>query len=64
MSKKSPICPVHKENFKRRIAKNKRGYGLLAIPEKVTPAQWAQKHDPLYKIKGKERHIRSKGELF
>lgn len=56
MGTKLPVCPIHKDNPKRAIAKKKRGYGLLAIPEKMSVVKWGQKHDPLFKIGGKERH--------
>ncbi len=55
MGTRSPKCPVHKDNPKRAIAKQKRGYGSLAMG-KFTQAQWVQRHDPLFKIGGKERH--------
>jgi len=60
MGTKTPICPTHKDNPKRAEAKKKRGYGYLAIPKNTTAAKWTQKHDPLYKVKGKERHRRMK----
>ena len=56
-----PVCPIHKANPKRAEAKKRRGYGLLSIPEKMSVVQWAQKHDPLFKIGGKERHKRLEG---
>lgn len=55
MAKKSPICPTHKDNPKRAIAKKKRGYGTLAMGS-LTHDKWAQQHDPLFKIGGIERH--------
>jgi len=58
MGTKTPTCPTHKDNPQRAVAKKKKGFGLLAIPENMTEAQWAQKHDPLFKVKGIERHKR------
>ena len=57
--KKGAHCPEgHKENFSRGIAKAKRGKGLLAMEKAgMTPAEWAQRTDPLFKIKGKIRHL-------
>ena len=55
-------------NPKRRAAKKARGFGQ----GKVNPAgltgddgkhlldTWSQSHDPLFKVKGKERHRRMK----
>ena len=62
MAKKTPICPEHTPNEARGVAKHKRGYGQLAMAERgMTQAQWTQKHDPLFKVKGKERHKKMKG---
>jgi len=49
-------------NSKRRVAKKKRGFGMGAIgsDEKSVIDVWCQSHDPLYKMKGKERHRRLK----
>lgn len=58
--RKTKITPVPKKNLKRGIAKFKRGYGKLAIEKaNMTQNEWSQKYDPLFKIKGKERHRRS-----
>ncbi len=44
---------------KRMLAKAKRDKGQLAIENsKMTEVQWCQEHDPLFQIKGKERHLR------
>ena len=59
MSKKDPVCPAHDSNIKRSEAKSKRKKGVLAIKkEKMDVMAWGQKHDPLFKVKGKERHRR------
>ena len=57
--KKGAHCPEgHKENFSRGIAKAKRNKGLLAMEEAgMAPAEWAQKFDPLFKVKGITRHL-------
>jgi hypothetical protein len=60
MSKKTAVCPAHKDNEKRTAAKLKRGFGKAAMKkEGMDHSQWAKKHDPLFKIKGKERHRRT-----
>lgn len=59
---KHPIkCPrEHKANPKRVLAKEKRGFGSLAMKKsKMDQAEWSQKHDPLFKIKGLERYLKS-----
>ena len=57
--KKGAHCPKeHRQNDKRGIAKLKRNKGLLAMKKAgMTPAEWAQKFDPLFKVKGKVRHL-------
>jgi hypothetical protein len=63
--RKSQVCPVHKQNDRRGIAKLKRNKGLLAMKKAgKTPAEWAQRTDPLFKIKGIKRHrlLHMKGE--
>ena len=61
MPKKAPIFLGHTSNPKRAETKKKRGFGNLAMTEaKMGEDQWAQKHDPLFKIKGKERHRKLK----
>jgi len=47
-------------NPKRRAAKKKRGMGMGAIgsDEKSVIDAWCQSKDPLFKVKGKERHAR------
>jgi len=49
-------------NPKRRAAKKKRGMGMGAIgsDEKSVIDAWCQSKDPLFKVKGKERHLRTK----
>ena len=62
--KKAPTCPKHKPNTKRQEAKQKKGVGQLIMKEKKfkdNEAGWAQRLDPLFKIKGKERHRVLKG---
>jgi hypothetical protein len=52
-----------KANPKRTAAKKKRGFGMGKIglgSEKSIIDIWAQSKDPLFKIKGKERHRRLK----
>ena len=63
MRRKESIGPNHKYNSRRAIGKQKRGFGKLAMEElnldvnKQTDCDlWAQRHDPLFHIKGKERH--------
>ena len=60
MSKNSPVCPTHKPNPKRTAAKMKRGFGELARKQaNLDKDEWSKKHDPMFKIKGKERHNKS-----
>lgn len=47
------------ENENRAKAKKERGCGKLAMGN-YTQAEWTRKHDPLYKVKGKERHLKMK----
>lgn len=54
-------------NPKRRAAKKKRGFGMgqLKITEshgenKHVLDAWCQGRDPFFKVKGKERHFRTK----
>jgi hypothetical protein len=62
MTKTEHKIPAHKPNPKRATAKKKRDKGILAIEERgMEQAEWAQKHDPLYQIKGQERHKRMQG---
>jgi hypothetical protein len=59
MAKNRPSTPKHKANEKRAQAKLKRGFGRLAMKAagySENEMAWAQKHDPLYKVKGKARH--------
>ena len=58
MRNKATFSGTHKENKKRGIAKAKRGKGIFAIPKEMTLNEWCQKHDPLFHIKGIERHRR------
>ena len=56
--RKSPVCPIHKDNERRGIAKLKRNKGLLAIKKSgKTEIEWARRFDPLFQVKGKVRHI-------
>jgi hypothetical protein len=41
-------------NKNRQERKNERGFGKLAMG-KMSDVEWCQKHDPLFKVKGKER---------
>jgi len=62
MAKKDHKITEHAPNPKRAAAKKKRGKGTLAMEEKgMDQAEWAQKYDPLYKVKSQERHKRMKG---
>jgi hypothetical protein len=57
-AKKSPVIP---NNPKRGIAKKARGKGLKYIESlNVDEKTYSQKVDPLYQVKGLERHIRLK----
>jgi len=49
-------------NPKRKSAKKARGFGMgkIGSDEKQVIDAWCQSHDPLYKVKGKERHRRIK----
>jgi hypothetical protein len=62
MARKQRTIPTAKDNPKRSIAKNNRGKGKIAMETaKMDQAQWAQKHDPLFRVKGMKRHERMKG---
>jgi|GEM_PF-1447439 len=53
-------CPVHADNFKRSAAKAKRGFGKTVIENLgISHEEWSQRFDPLFKVKGKERHKKS-----
>ena len=53
------------ENIKRRITKGNRNIGLGAIAKaNSNPVTWNQMKDPLFKVKGKERHRKLKGGYF
>ena len=41
-------------NPNRQERKKERGFGTLAMG-KMTVSEWCQNHDPLFKVKGKER---------
>ena len=47
-------------NAKRRAAKKARGFGMgqIGSDEKQAIDAWCQSKDPLFKVKGKERHRR------
>jgi hypothetical protein len=47
-------------NQKRQSAKKARGFGMLKIgsTDKAVLDAWAQSHDPMFKMKGIERHRR------
>jgi len=49
------VVPVTKPSEKRQKAKLARGKGQLAMG-KLTHNEWTQKFDPLFQIKGMERH--------
>ena len=58
-------CPVHTENPKRSAAKAKRGFGKSVMGNLgVSHAEWTQRFDPLFKVKGKERHKKLKGRVY
>ena len=49
------VGPMKDRN--RATAKLRRGRGELAMKDaNMTQAEWAQKHDPLFQIRGKLRH--------
>lgn len=52
-----------KPNPKRTAAKKARGFGMgkIGSDEKSAIDTWCQNNDPLFKIKGKERHRRVRG---
>jgi hypothetical protein len=53
------------ENKNRALTKKARGKGTLAMSESgMTLAQWTQNHDPLFGIKGIERHNRLKASRY
>jgi len=57
MAKTGPNCPQHTPNGTRTVAKFKRGFGQDAMKKaKMDHVEWTRKYDPLYKVKGKERH--------
>lgn len=62
MGKDKPVVPTNVPvNERRGKAKAKRNKGLLAMGESDFDS-WAQAHDPLFKVKGKERHfMRARG---
>ena len=63
--RKSPVCPIHKDNEKRGIAKLKRNKGLLAIKKSgKTEIEWARRFDPLFQVKGKARNAIRNGPNF
>jgi len=46
-------------DLRRANSKLRRGYGRLAMERAgCDQAAWAQRHDPLFRVKGIERHIR------
>lgn len=49
----------HPINPKRGKAKAERKKGVLAMGE-VSPDEWAKRFDPLYGIKGIQRHLKLK----
>jgi len=55
--RKSKEIGNHEPNPKRAAAKAKRGFGGNVMKKaNMDQAAWSQKHDPLFKVKGKERH--------
>jgi len=62
MARNKAQCPDHKENFKRSISKEKRGFGKNVVKKLGSSLdEWSQRHDPLFKVKGVERHKLLKG---
>lgn len=49
-------------NANRTQAKKKRGFGMgkIGSTDKAVIDAWAQSHDPMFKVKGIERHRRLK----
>jgi hypothetical protein len=59
--KNNKRVPKLQVNPKRVVAKALRGKGLGAMNKLgATPVEWCQSLDPLFKVKGKERHARLK----
>ena len=59
--KNNKTVPKLHVNPRRAIAKALRNKGQGAIKKLgSTEIQWCQEHDPLFKVKGKERHNRTK----
>ena len=56
--RKRPVVPVNEPNENRSISKKARGKGKLAMGSNCE-AEWSRMHDPLFKIKGMERHRRA-----
>lgn len=56
MMKDTRTVPTNKNRVETKKA---RGKGQLAMKEaKMNLVEWTRHHDPLYSIKGKERHKR------
>lgn len=61
MGKNKPFVPTNKDNPKRTAVKLKRGVGQGMIQKLgISEAEWCQRFDPLFKVKGKERAKLSK----
>jgi len=62
MARNKPVFPETSMSDKRQENKAKRGFGKRAM-DKVgaSPAEWAQKSDPLFKVRGITRHKKIKG---
>ena len=59
MARKTPTVANNPNNKKRTAAKLARNKGQDAIKKSgKSESEWAQMHDPLFKVKGKERHKR------
>lgn len=60
MSRRRPVFPTNiPTNPKRGQSKLKRGFGKLAMEKMgASESEWCQKFDPLFKVKGIERHKR------
>ena len=60
--KKSFVPANNKENAKRTDSKMRRGFGRGMISKLgISDIEWCQRLDPLFEIKGIERHLKLKG---
>jgi len=51
----------HKPSEKRQIRKAQKKRGMKYLQEKgVDVIEWCRQHDPLYQVKGIERHLKTR----